>query len=64
MGLEIRGEWIVRTYNNPAMKMSDNRVDILGDMWSEKIICYDWDVVVGIFKDFFEFGEIKNVNFG
>ncbi|WP_233296437.1 DUF6911 family protein [Massilia antarctica] len=64
MGLEIHGEWVVREYNNPVIKMSDSRVDILGDMWSEKIICYDWDVVLDIFKDFFEFGEIGNVNFG
>lgn len=64
MGLEIHGAWVVRAYNNPEIKTSDERVDILGDMWSAKIICRDWNIIVGIFKDFVDVGEIGNDNFG
>jgi hypothetical protein len=64
MGLDINGDWTVQTYNNPAMKLSDDYVDILGDRWSAKIVCDDWDVVVNIFKDFFETGVVEHQNFG
>jgi hypothetical protein len=56
--LEDTGEDMnVREYDNPTA--SAEMVDILGDSWDARQLTDDFDLVVMLFKEFFETGDVS-----
>ncbi|HEY0288389.1 MAG TPA: hypothetical protein VGC62_15470 [Pseudomonas sp.] len=47
----------VREYDNPTA--SAEMVEILGDNWDTRQLTEDFDLVVMLFKEFFETGDIS-----
>jgi hypothetical protein len=59
LGMETEDDWVVHTYHNPAAQSPNERVEILGDFWAEQMICIDKEIVMAIFKQFFDTGDVS-----
>jgi hypothetical protein len=61
LGELVDGEHQVRTYNKPSRDtaLAGVQVDILGDPWSYNDLCRDFEIVVKIFREFFETGDVS-----
>ena len=57
LGEIFEDEYQVRTYWNPSK--SDVGMMMLGDSWPERQLTKDFDLVVGIFKEFFDTGNVS-----
>lgn len=49
----------VRFYTNLEIEHEGNQISILGDFWDSTEVCNDIDVVVKIFKEFYETGDVS-----
>ena len=58
-GVETDSDWVVRTYKNPDVKSPGEMVDILGDRWNTQVICHDDEIVMAIFEEFFNTGDVS-----
>lgn len=56
-GVETEDDWVVRTYKNPEAE--PQRVSILGDVWNAQAICHDKAIVMAIFQEFFNTGDVS-----
>ncbi|MGI4850205.1 MAG: DUF6911 family protein [Janthinobacterium lividum] len=59
LGVETENDWVVRTYDHPEVGLSEETIDILGDVWLRRKICLDKEVVTNIFKEFFTTGDVS-----
>lgn len=61
LGEPVDGEWCVRTYHKPGRDLASagTKMAILGNYWSVNELCRDLDVVVRIFREFFETGDVS-----
>ncbi|WP_157659365.1 DUF6911 family protein [Burkholderia ubonensis] len=57
LGVDTGLDYIVRSY--VGGENSANQVEILGDLWSSGSICVDFNVVVKIFSEFLEAGDVS-----
>ncbi|WP_435928483.1 DUF6911 family protein [Dryocola sp. BD613] len=57
LGEIVEDEYQVRTYWDHSK--SDTEIIILGDRWSERQLTRDFDLVVRIFKEFFDTGNVS-----
>jgi hypothetical protein len=57
LGEESIEGWKVRTYKNPTCKLE--KISILGDVWSDQIICHEAHLVMTAFREFFETGNVS-----
>ncbi|MFP2469246.1 DUF6911 family protein [Pseudescherichia vulneris] len=57
LGEIFEDEYQVRTYWDPSK--SDTEMMILGDIWPERQLTKDFDLVVRIFKEFFDTGNVS-----
>lgn len=48
----------VRDYTN-SCGTAGVMVEVLGDLWDERMICNDYDVVIECFKQFWETGDVS-----
>jgi hypothetical protein len=51
-------DYRVRSFTNP--NASDVKVTVLGDMWSNKSLCTDFEVVRKAVKDFLNTGDVSH----
>ena len=58
LGEENDREYFVRTFTNP--NGSNEVIEILGDRWSTNQVCFDLDVVLNVFNEFFCTGNVTN----
>lgn len=58
LGVNTEDDHDVRAYTNPKGSPGV-MVEILGDYWSERMICNDYDVVIECFKQFWETGDVS-----
>ncbi|MEX0447439.1 hypothetical protein [Xenorhabdus sp. SGI246] len=56
LGEIFEDEYNVRSYYD--RKVVDQQIDILGDYWSTRQLIRDFDLVVRIFKEFFDTGNV------
>jgi hypothetical protein len=61
LGVETEDDWVVRTYHNPTIQSSNKKVEIIGDLWKEQMICLDKEIVMAVFKEFFETGDVSKM---
>lgn len=47
----------VRAYDNPTA--TAQMVEVLGDYWDSRMLTDDFDLVVMLFKEFFEIGDVS-----
>jgi hypothetical protein len=59
LGMETEDDLVVHTYHNPAAQSPNERVEILGDLWAEQMICIDKEFVMAVFKQFFDTGDVS-----
>ncbi len=59
LGIETETDWIVRTYKNPDIKPPGDMLDILGDRWNTQAICRDSEIVMAVFEEFFNTGDVS-----
>lgn len=57
LGIETDADWTVRTYMNSSAQ-SEN-ITILGDIWSDRIVCNDVSLVMAVFDEFFRAGDVS-----
>lgn len=60
LGAETEGDYEVRTVSNNTRQVDMESVTILGDVWDQKMICYDSKIVVSVFKEFYETCEVSS----
>ena len=61
-GVETSEGWTVRTYKNPNVAAPGQLVEILGDRWNTQAICSDEQLVIRVFEEFFETGDVASEN--
>jgi hypothetical protein len=55
---EYDGEdYNVRSFTNDATEKQ--QIEILGNLWDARMICSEFDLVIKIFKEFFETGNVS-----
>ena len=47
----------IRSFTNPSG--GEQQVNILGNLWDSKLVCTDPDIVISVFKEFFETGNVS-----
>ncbi|ALB41515.1 hypothetical protein AA650_14510 [Anabaena sp. WA102] len=57
LGENDEEDYIVRTYTNLSSDLQ--QVIILGNLWDSKLVCTEFDVVIKIFQEFFEVGDVS-----
>ncbi|HEI6967673.1 TPA: hypothetical protein SK282_004366 [Yersinia enterocolitica] len=57
LGETTDDDYEVRSYWD--MTQPDNKVEILGDYWPERQLTKDFDLVVRIFREFFDTGNVS-----
>ncbi|MCY7259316.1 DUF6911 family protein [Pseudomonas protegens] len=58
LGEDDGSDYIVRSYFNPDLK--DSEYEILGDVWSGKLVCLDFSIVKNLFEEFFLTGNVSS----
>jgi len=58
LGIETSDDWVVKTFNN-HMAAPSCQIEILGDLWSEKLVTYDKSKVVQAFAEFYNTGNVS-----
>jgi hypothetical protein len=58
-GIETENDWVVRTYKNSDVKPPGEMVNILGDRWNTQVICNDDALVMTVFNEFFNTGDVS-----
>lgn len=59
LGVETENDWIVRSYKNPDVKPPGEMIYILGDRWNTQAICHNDEVVMAVFEEFFNTGDVS-----
>lgn len=59
LGVDTGEDWMVRTFSQPDQQVSNEMIEILGDIWLAKIVCHEKQVVTDIFKEFYETGDVS-----
>lgn len=57
LGEDDGSEYHIRGFTNPSAR--DVMISILGDMWSEKIVCKNYESVKRAVKEFYETGDVS-----
>lgn len=57
---DFEDEKEIRTYTNPNSNDSLEKVEINGDYWHNNMICYDFNIVKEVFRQFFETNKVSN----
>jgi hypothetical protein len=57
LGEETDDDYKVRFYWDPSL--TNDKLLILGDYWSERQLIKDYDLVIKIFKEFFDTGNVS-----
>jgi hypothetical protein len=47
----------IRTFTNKHMDRQ--QIEILGDLWDSRLVCQDFDIVVRVFKEFYDTGDVS-----
>ncbi len=57
LGEDEGEDYIVRTFTN--MKAEEGYIEILGNLWDSKLLCYYFEIVIDVFKEFFDTGNVS-----
>lgn len=57
LGENNTDEYSVRTFTNADI--DSKQLKILGSLWDSRLICFDFNLVISIFKEFFETGNVS-----